>query len=257
MVVLRGRVSLNSAHITASPDWVRYQWYNATWTPLNQIINCTNKMTNFECFQEAKSIIPRQDYLELIEINNSLGPEDAVVLIKQNDIRRASIYFCLDIEKWAKVIETPWQDHLKNWLKQMNLLMSKGNSIGSIFIKGLSNVGKSLFAKALANYMFTKISWGIIIQNKKSIASESGSIIILDIDIGQPIYGVPCCIKAYEVLKPILSNYEIRLNSNEDAIFRPISQIYIGEVTPYAQQDFYISMVQKLYNSILDLCKGK
>ena len=59
--------------------------------------------------------------------------------------------------------------------------------LSSVLIKGSNGVGKSLFVKALCNSILTKLQ----LNPKKKNIQESISIIVFDIDVGQPVFGTP------------------------------------------------------------------
>jgi hypothetical protein len=68
--------------------------------------------------------------------------------------------------------------------------------------------------------------------------------VLLDLDIGQPVFGMPCCISIIEILKPILSNYEIQLprgeGTNQDVI-KLVKSFLINEIAPDSQEEYFVS----------------
>lgn len=260
MRVLKGTVSFNSAYLSATENLTEYICYNGTKSPIYEIFNHTKSHNPSNYLKSAKWILSKEEYAHIKQLKGTLSVLDAVVYITPCDISRNAVnYKYIDSKNCAKVIESAWAEHLLETLKKVNLLISKNQTLWSVAIKGAANVGKSMLAKSLSNYLMTKVDWVSTIEKHKQTDVESGSIVILDVDIGQPIYGVPTSIKAYEVVHPILTNHEMALSleTNEKWVVRLIKSYYIGEIAPDAQEEYYLSMVKKLYDFVVKTYQHK
>lgn len=79
---------------------------------------------------------------------------------------------------------------------------SEPKNFAPIVITGVKNSGKSTFCKALINRILTE-------------NLPAPNTLLMDIDVRQPMSGIPGCISLIQFHKPILSNYELNLNGQE------------------------------------------
>lgn len=62
---------------------------------------------------------------------------------------------------------------------------------------------------------------------------------------------MPCCIKAIEVMKPILSNYEIKLcnQKTDKTVLKLIKSLLINEIVTDRQEEFFVGVESKKFPS--------
>ena len=97
------------------------------------------------------------------------------------------------------------------------------------------------------NSLLTKVS----LKSKKDL-SKQFAVVVLDIDVGQALYGVPCWVKAIEILKPILSNYEMKISVdvNENSILKYVKSYFVNIISPESQEEYYLAMISQIYHDL-------
>lgn len=258
LTVLRGAVLLNNALICAEVDPKAHQCYNATRSPIYAIKKATDEVSKDIKYDTTKLTLHLSLASELKELEAKASELDAIVLVEPNNDRYASIYKTLPLEKCGKVIESHWQKDLDNLTSKVRQDFLNNVKFTSVLVKGTNNVGKSLFVKALSNSLYTKINAsskfyltlhvlshlheGCLASKNQKVRHIHFSTIILDIDIGQALYGMPCCIKAMEMFSPILSNFEIKISEEVkgNTVLKQIKSYFINEIAPDSQEEYYV-----------------
>ena len=171
-----------------------------------------------------------QEVVDKVWMKLQKSAKDSAVLLLENLNDYNDFYSWYDTEKWGKVIESHWEAGLEELESTINSKLTEDKAFVPLLIRGGNNVGKSMFAKALINGILTK-------------SPEEWSVVLLDIDLGQPIFGIPCWVSWTEIRKPILSNYEIRIplnNAEENDIGWVMKSYLINEISPERQEEYYV-----------------
>ena len=208
--MIQGSVLLNNALLTSTKEAKVYECYNATSVPLYQI-SFHSDVVDSQYYKEWESKLPKGLVSKAEKLKKEATKPIALLFIEpKDDERHLQIYNEVDPTDWGKVIESIWSVDLANITEKVERDFNRSNKFITVLVNGGNWTGKSLFVKAMCNSLLTKISW----KGSKSLTKHY-SVVVLDIDVGQALYGMPCWIKAYEVLKPILSNYDIKISNEE------------------------------------------
>ena len=167
-------------------------------------------------------------FIEYKEIVNKAPESSAILYIERLDQDYHTIYKHLKTENCGKVIESHWEDGLRYLNNEISKKLRKKNSFVPVLIRGANNVGKSMFCKSLINKILTQ-------------TEGEPKTLLMDIDLGQPIFGVPSWISLIEFQRPILSNYEINISreeKNENDVGILVKSYFINEIVANRNEDY-------------------
>ncbi|RYP27015.1 hypothetical protein DL768_011352 [Monosporascus sp. mg162] len=135
------------------------------------------------------------------------------------------------------------------WNKEIARLVSKSASRPvSVMVTGPKSAGKSTFGKLLANRLVTQLPTGA--KNKKI-----PDVAVLDLDPGQPEYGVPGQISLARLNEPVLQPSFCRPLPGDG--FELIRSHSLASISPASDPDLYIEAARDLathYRNILGNC---
>ncbi|CAI2360120.1 unnamed protein product [Moneuplotes crassus] len=260
--VLKGAIQINNAIIKAQKERVEHYCYNATRYPIYAIKHAPKEFYTEDFVppdtvgQEVPSIARKYKKL-------SFGPDpiSTIFYIKFEQKNFDKFYITHPLEKCGKVVESVWKSGLKVIENDINEMFEAKENFVPVYIKGESNSGKSMFCKALINKVLTQMSSNI-------------NVILLDIDLSQPIFGIPGCIRAIKFNAPLLSNYELNIDNSlkSGGVAEVVKSYFINEINSernaeyYKGTDFQISrssdrdqpfhgMIGTLYKSLMEKAK--
>lgn len=122
----------------------------------------------------------------------------------------------------------------------------------SVMVTGPKSSGKSTFGKLLANRLITHSSAGS--TDKRA---SSSSVAILDLDPGQPEYGVPGQISLVRLTEPVLQPSFCHPLPGAAAGFEVIRSHSLASISPASDPDLYLEAAQDLathYRNIMGTC---
>lgn len=127
---------------------------------------------------------------------------------------------------------------LPAWNRKLAELVAAtaSNASPRIFVCGPKSAGKSTFSRLLTNRLVTRQ------------AESPTEVVCLDLDPGQPEYGLPGTVSLVHVTKPNLSPPFTRAGSSHDS-FRIVRCHAIASVTPASDPDLYRSCTIDLYQT--------
>ncbi|RYO75343.1 hypothetical protein DL764_010513 [Monosporascus ibericus] len=135
------------------------------------------------------------------------------------------------------------------WNKEIGRLVGKSASRPiSVMVTGPKSAGKSTFGKLLANRLVTYLPTGT--KNKKI-----PDVAVLDLDPGQPEYGVPGQISLTRLNEPVLQPSFCRPLPGDG--FELIRSHSLASMSPASDPDLYIEAARDLathYHNILGTC---
>ncbi|KAK7754378.1 Polynucleotide 5'-hydroxyl-kinase grc3 [Diatrype stigma] len=140
------------------------------------------------------------------------------------------------------------------WNKEIARLVSSSTSKPvSVMVTGPKSSGKSTFGKLLANRLITHSFAGSNTDRRTS----SSSVAVLDLDPGQPEYGVPGQISLVRLTEPVLQPSFCHPLSGAAAGFEVIRSHSLASISPASDPDLYLEAAQDLathYRNILGTC---